>query len=78
MGQLRKMEPGKGDMLVAEWKVGDAESTGVSKDEFDRMMGDGSAGKLAYAADGTGGNTVIDEFDANAETIVIVPQGVGG
>ena len=77
MGQLRKMEPGKGDTLVAEWKVGDEKSTGVSKDEFDKMMA-GGGGKLAYSADGKGENTAIDEFDVNAATIVVVPIGMGG
>ena len=79
MGQLRKMVAGKGDQLVAEWKTEDAESVALSKAEFDRMMGDGIGGpKLAYASDGTGNNTALQEFDASAETIVVVPIGGGG
>lgn len=75
MGQLRMMKQGVGDVLVKEWKVGDKESTGVSEAEFDKMM-DGS--KLAYTSDGKGGNTAIQEFDENAETITVVPIGHGG
>ena len=77
MGQLRKMVAGKGDQLVAEWKVEDAESTAISKAEFDRMMAGGD--KLAYSSDGTGKNTALQEgFDPAAETIVVVPIGQGG
>lgn len=79
MGQLRKMVAGKGDQLVAEWKTEDAESVGVSRAEFDKMMGGDSGPMLAYATDGTGNNTALQEgFDANAETIVVVPIGQGG
>ncbi len=78
MGQLRKMVAGKGDQLVAEWKTEDAESVALSKAEFDKMMGDGGGPKLAYATDGTGNNTALQEFDVAAETIVVVPIGQGG
>ena len=79
MGQLRKMVAGKGDQLVAEWKTEDAESVALSKAEFDRMMGDDDGPKLAYASDGKGNNTALPAgFDAAAETIVVVPIGMGG
>jgi len=76
MGQLREMKPGKGDELVAKWDVKDEESVGISKGEFDKMMEGG--GKLAYSSDGKGENKAIDEFDADADTIVVVPIGHGG
>ena len=76
MGKLRKMEPGKGDVTVAEWDVEDKESVGISKAEFDKMMEDKT--HLAYSADGKGNNTAIAEFDEGADTIVVVPIGHGG
>lgn len=77
MGQLRKMVPGKGDQLVAEWKTEDAESVAISEAEFDRMMAGG--GKLAYSSDGEGKNTALqEEFDPAAKTIVVIPIGQGG
>ncbi len=78
MGKLRQMVAGKGDQLVAEWKTEDAESVGVSEAVFDKMMGGDSGPKLAYASDGTGKNTALQEFDETAETIVVVPIGQGG
>lgn len=76
MGQLRMMVQGKGDVLVAKWKKDDAESVGVSEDEFDKMMEGG--GKYAYTTDGKGDNDAIKEFDADADTITVVPIGHGG
>ena len=75
MGQIRMMVPGKGDVKVAEWDVEDKKSVGVSKAEFEKMMAEKP--RLAYTSTG-GVNTAIQEFDAAAETIVIVPIGHGG
>lgn len=76
MGELRRMEPGEGDKLVAEWDVKDEATVAVSEEEFDKMMEGG--GKLAYTSDGKGANTAIKKFDPNAETITVVPVGWGG
>ena len=76
MSQLRMMKPGKGDVKLAEWDVKDEQSVALSKDEFDKMMGTG--GKLAYATDPKGQNVAIQTFAPDAETITIVPLGIGG
>ena len=76
MGELRRMEPGEGDKLLAEWDVKDETSVGVSKEQFNEMMGKKT--HFAYKTDGNGGMEHAPEFDQSAETIVFVPHGQGG
>jgi len=77
MSELRKMVPGKGDVLVAEWDSEVKETVDLTEAEFDRMMGEDGQ-RLAYATDEDGENTAIKEFDPGAKTITVVPLGVGG
>jgi hypothetical protein len=58
------------------WKTGDDISTAEANRVFDEMI---SKGYLAYTQpdDGTDGD-VIRSFDPDADTIVMMPQTIGG
>ena len=52
----------------------EAELAGA-RDEFSRMK---SAGYMAYAPDGSGGGSVVKDFDPSQKEIVMTPPLVGG
>lgn len=73
-GELRTMTK-KGDVR-ATWNARDADEVEAAKAQFDGLRAKGFSA-FAVAEDGSPG-TRIDEFDPNAQKVVLVPPLAGG
>lgn len=59
-----------------QWNKGNRTEVTAAKARFDMLK---ARGYLAYRVNATGGQgEVLDEFDASAQRIIMVPQMVGG
>lgn len=72
-GTLHRLDE-TGDTITS-WRRSDDFEIAAAKSAFDSLRGEGF---MAYRLDGDGGGTILKDFDAEAERIVMAPPLVGG
>ncbi len=75
MAKLRLLKTGHGDLCLAEWDTQRPETIEQARSAFAENF---TPGRLAFRLDGPGQTRPIQEFDATAPEILLVPAIQGG